>query len=790
MASIRSSYPLPTSDKPDRVKSVTDTPRPARAGRQPPVRRRRRRLRWQGLARVGLVLGLVGFGTIVFRAVGERVEPTAALGVDRDDPTALAEIRGAQITQAAGDVRDYSIEAGLQQPYEDGSLRFSDGFRLEVPEQADRDGFLVTGGEARVDAGQDRFVITRSESGGPGDDDAVGDSGKPVQVAVSDGLGAETDEAVYSRQDGTVQMSDATTLMRSGMTAFGHDVTVETSRSLATLGTQAHVVLSGDEGRATVDIRSGRAVLAHDDGYMTFDGGTQIATGSQRLEADSTTAHFGADETALERLELRGSARIHTPAPEPGALQEMLAPEMTLTFEQSARVLEEATLSGGTVIDLAGVAGKTGARIRAATMVVAMSSDGSDVDALEARDGVTLALPNTAAGASQEIRAAAFASHGTPETGLNAVEFTDDVEYREERAATATGSAVSRVIQADRLDAGVELGLSGLLAATFTGNVSFQDTGRTATADNVVYDVVAGLVTLSTVAETGPGPIITASGSRIEASTVTLSLDGSVIEATGNVTSELTPVDEQADVTTDSTLPALLDPAQKTFATAGGLRYDPDAGQAAYTGGARLWQGETSFAGDTISLDDQTGALSAGGTVTTTIQLVRLDETTGEPAVSLTRVAATTFSYDDVARQATYDEEAVLLSDAGDMKADQLAVFLQADGRTLDRLEATGNVKLRLDGRWATGDLLVYDEATGRYDMEGGPVQIVEEVEPEAPPVGAPPPRPGTLPPAPSCSTMEGRKLTFYRSDDTITVDGQQVLRTASTRGACTPFAF
>ena len=730
------------------------------------------------------MLGLVGFGTIVFRAVGERVEPAAVLAVDRDDPKALAEIRGAHITQAAGDVRDYVIEAGLQQPYEDGSLRFSAAFRLEVPEQADRDGFLVTGGEARMDAGQDRFVITRSES------DDAGGTGQPVQVAVSDGLGAETDAAVYSRQDGIVTMADATTLMRTGMTAFGHDVTVDTSRSLATLGTQAHVVLSGDEGRATVDIRSGRAVLAHDDGYMTFDGGTQIATGSQHLEADSTTAHFGVDETALERLELRGSARIHTPAPEPGALREMLAPEMTLTFDQTSRVLEKATLSGGTVIDLAGVAGKTGARIRAAAMEVAMSPDGSDMDALEARDGVTLVLPTTADGTTQQIRAAAFATHGTPGAGLNAVEFTDDVEYREERPAAASGSAVSRLIQADRLDAGVEPGLSGLLTATFTGNVSFQDADRTATADEVVYDVVAGLVTLSTVGEGGRGPTVTASGSRIEASTVSLSLAGSVIEATGNVSSELTPVDEQADVTENSTLPALLDPAQKTFATAAGLLYDPDAGHAAYTGGARLWQGETSFAGDTVSLDDQTGGLSAAGTVTTTIQLVRLDEATGESAVSLTRVAAATFTYDDVARQATYDENAVLLSDAGDMKADRLDVFLQPDGRTLDRLEATGNVKLRLDGRWATGDRLVYEEATGRYDMEGGPVQIVEEVEREAPLAGAPPPRPGTPPPAPSCSTMEGRKLTFYRSDDTITVDGQQVLRTASRRGACAPLAF
>ncbi|HCE04628.1 MAG TPA: hypothetical protein DEQ98_15455, partial [Acidobacteria bacterium] len=256
-----------------------------------------------------------------------------------------------------------------------------------------------------------------------------------------------------------------------------------------------------------------------------------------------------------------------------------------------------------------------------------------------------------------------------------------------------------------------------------------------------------GIVTLNTVGEAGRGPTVTDDGIRIEGSTLTLSVDGSAIEAIDDVRSELTPETAPSDGATgitESTLPALLDSAQQTFATAGGLTYDPDVGQAAYTGGARLWQGETSFAGDTVSLDDQTGGLSASGTVTTTIQLVRFHESTGESAVSLTRVAADEFLYDEAARQATYDGKAVLLSDAGDMKADRIDVYLQADGRTLDRFEATGNVKLLLEGRWATGNLLVYDELTGRYDMEGAPVQIVEEVEPEEPVAAAPPPRRGT----------------------------------------------
>ena len=80
------------------------------------------------------------------------------------DPKALAEIRGAQVTQAAGELKDYTYNAGLQQLYEDESLRLSNGFRVDVPEQADRDGFLVTGGEAVQESSQsDPLACDRSQ---------------------------------------------------------------------------------------------------------------------------------------------------------------------------------------------------------------------------------------------------------------------------------------------------------------------------------------------------------------------------------------------------------------------------------------------------------------------------------------------------------------------------------------------------------------------------------------------------------------------------------------------------
>ncbi|TDI19464.1 MAG: hypothetical protein E2P06_16405 [Acidobacteria bacterium] len=236
-------------------------------------------------------------------------------------------------------------------------------------------------------------------------------------------------------------------------------------------------------------------------------------------------------------------------------------------------------------------------------------------------------------------------------------------------------------------------------------------------------------------------------------------------------------------------MPALLDTDQEVLVSADTLRYDGDAGQTTYTGQAHLWQGDISFEGDTLAIDEHTGNLTASGHVRTSIQIVRLNETTQRHEASLTRAEADAFVYDDAAHHVVYDGNALLRSEHGDMKADRIEVFLETDGRTLKRLEATGNVKLRLDGRSATGEHLVYYEAEGRYEMEGAPVEIVEEVDPEETAATAPP-RPGGAPPLPSCRITTGRAATFYRSTDTMSVDGRDVRRTESTSGRCTPLTF
>ena len=729
------------------------------------------RPRWQGLARLAIVAGLVLFASLLFVAIRERGEPVAARGIDRADPEAVIESTGSELVQSAGSVENFILEATRQLTYPDGSIRFVGGVELTVSEQENRDGFTVTGAEASVNEAQSAFEVV----GG-------------VQLTSSDGLVAHTDTATYAHQQNQVAMHDAsgpTTLSRSGLEASGGAVTYDRSRRLITLRDAAAVRLVSDDTRAAVDIASPRATLAEADGYMHFEGGTEVRTGTMVMESDDTMAHFGEERTALESLELRGGARIRSSEADVGGLREMRADETTLAFEETTRILEQATLAGGAAIELAGPDGQRGSRIDAARMDVTMVPGGRTVMTLEAGGDVHLRLADTPGEPQQEIRAGTLTGSGTPDIGLSAVRFDRGVEYRERRRTTAANTAATRVVRADRLEAGVDPGLSSLLKVEFRGNVRFEDETRRGEADEAAYDVTAGVMTLGSAGAAGQTPRLIDATSTIEAPRLEVALDGSTVVASGGVKSVLTSETGDATEAIADKMPTLLAQDQKVNVAADGLQYDGDAGLATYSGQARLWQGVTSFRGDTIAMNSRTGGLSVTGAAKTTIQLIRVDDTTQSREVSKTDAEADTFLYDDALRYALYDANAILRSEFGDLKADTIGVFLEADGRTLDRFEATGNVTLRLDTRWATGDRLVYYEAEGRYEMEGAPVEIVEEVWPEEPAATTPPPRPNAKPAAPTCRTTTGRALTFYRATDTVAVDGREQLRTETSNGQC-----
>jgi lipopolysaccharide export system protein LptA len=110
----------------------------------------------------------------------------------------------------------------------------------------------------------------------------------------------------------------------------------------------------------------------------------------------------------------------------------------------------------------------------------------------------------------------------------------------------------------------------------------------------------------------------------------------------------------------------------------------------------------------------------------------------------------------------------------GDMTADKIELFLKAAGPSgpgglgeddLERAEAYDNVTLRDKNRTITGTRLTYTTADGRYVVVGAPVKDLDECRRET----------------------VGRTLTYLKSSETITIDGNEQTRTQTKGSAQCP---
>jgi lipopolysaccharide export system protein LptA len=219
-------------------------------------------------------------------------------------------------------------------------------------------------------------------------------------------------------------------------------------------------------------------------------------------------------------------------------------------------------------------------------------------------------------------------------------------------------------------------------------------------------------------------------------------------------------------------LPGLFQQATPVNVNANTLDYSGAGGRAVYSGNATLWQGETAIRSDVLTLDRSRGDLVATGAARSNMVF--------ESGVSVGR--ATEIRYEDAARLLTYGPHAAAPASAappaagslsqlsgpqGDLQGARIEVVLAKTESRIERLEAYTAVTVRLDTRMATGDRLTYHAGDERYVMSGVPtvpVKIVEE-----------------------CRETLGRTVTFFRTADRIIVDGNEEVRTRSSRGATCP---
>ena len=150
------------------------------------------------------------------------------------------------------------------------------------------------------------------------------------------------------------------------------------------------------------------------------------------------------------------------------------------------------------------------------------------------------------------------------------------------------------------------------------------------------------------------------------------------------------------------------------------------------------------------------------------MELEEQDAATGKPQRNVTTGTAEELEYQDKARTAILRNTARLVSTRdGDLRGTRIEMFLLEGGRELERLEAYDAVTLQTSTRHATGARLTYFTKDGRYVMGGTPVVVLEQFPSE-------------------CRETTGRRLTFYRASDVISVDGNQSTRTQGrTAGTC-----
>ena len=106
---------------------------------------------WQKRARLFVLALAVGVVAIVFFTTRRREEPPPPKPLERGDPAATIESRGAFVVQVKGERETVRVEAEKQYAYPDGSTRL---IKVKVTSIRQGKTFIATGDEARVGENQ------------------------------------------------------------------------------------------------------------------------------------------------------------------------------------------------------------------------------------------------------------------------------------------------------------------------------------------------------------------------------------------------------------------------------------------------------------------------------------------------------------------------------------------------------------------------------------------------------------------------------------------------------------
>ena len=696
--------------------------------------------RWQRNARLVIAVFGVVFAVFVARELKRRDAPPAMKPVVRTDPGAIVETTGGNLTRIKGTREDVSVAYQTWSTYEDGSSKLL-GVTIVTEERNGARTFTMTGKEGRLGKADTTIALDGA-----------------VKLVGSDGMTVLTEHATYAETDGTVRAPGPVELTRGRVHGTGVGMTWDKTLDLLTILDQAVVHIASEQaGGAASDVTSGNAVFARRDKYLRFERAVRMQRSGQIIEAEAAIMYLSPDEKRIETVELHEHARITSAKVSPGGLQAMSGGQMNLKYAADGESLEHALVAGDASIQIAGEPGKQGRQIVATTIDIALAPDGSTPTALLGREAVQLTFPPEPESPGRTIRSANIDAKGEPGKGLTRALFSGGVQYRER------GGEIDRAVNSGTLDVGLKPGMSSIDDAQFAHAVRFEEGRMVALSAAAHYDIDKGTLALTGAEPGALVPHVVNEQIAVDAVSIDVTLAGPKLKAAGNVRSELKPASNGArpgETANDVKMPTMLKQDQPVHVLGDNLDYDGTSSKGTYTGGARLFQGETSIKGASIVIDNKAGNLGAAGGVTTTTVLEQVGKDKKKERVH-SIATANDFKYDDAARRMTYTKDAHMSGPEGDMTATRIELYLKPSGDELERAEAYENVALREQNRETKGAKLIYTTANETYVVTGAPVKIVDPCQRE------------TI----------GRTLTFNKGADTIVVDGNAQIRTQTKGG-------
>ena len=699
-------------------------------------------VRWQRRARLGVGVFGIASAIAVYAAWSDRPATAPVAMPARLDPRAIIESAGAAFRQFQQARQDFVIEADRQLTYEGGASKFI-GVTIKVRNRGGRD-FVVTAREAEAKNENNELLATGE-----------------VRLVASDGFTLTADQATFNRADATMQVPGAVTFSKGRMAGSGGGMIYNQTTDVLSLAKDAHVTVANDSGDTINEFTASTATLARLDKYLSLEGNVKALRDEQVLEADRALARLSEDEEHITYIELRGNARVAG-----GRLfDSMSARDIDLDYTDDGVTLERVTLRGGGGIAMrGGEEGESGRQFAGETLDLTFAPDAT-LTGVIGRGNVRVDLPAGGGAPARAVQSDAFEGSGSAGKGLTAARFTGNVQFREAALAKQT----ARTARSNTLQIG--LANDAVTQALFAGAVRFAEGDLAASGAQAEYDPAGGTLTV-TGTDAGGGPRVADAQVQIEASSINITLAGPRMMAAGAVNTVLQPRDTRAGGGDVTRLPGLFQQAMPVNVNANALDYSGSGGRAVYSGNATLWQGETAIRADALTLDRSRGDLLATGAARSNMVF--------ESGVSIGR--AQEIRYDDAMRLISYASPppvlgAVVLPAAGglsqlsgpqgDLQGARIEVVLARTESRIERLEAYTAVLVRLDTRIATGDRLTFHAGEERYVMTGVPtvpVKIVEE-----------------------CRETLGRTVTFFRTADRIIVDGNEEVRTRSSRGAACP---